>query len=530
MVAADNELASQAGIQVLQAGGNAVDAAVAVGLTLGVVNPFASGLGGGGFLLYRDGATGEVFALDFRERAPAAAHRDMYVIDGVHEPDASRYGGLAVAVPGEAAGWWEVHQRFGAAPWSAVVEPARALATDGFEVAPLLDARLESVAERLVNHPVTLDHFSNQDGHIRQGEHFERSELGRTLSTLQQHGRDGFYAGWVADDIVSATQRAGGVITAQDLADYEVRWLDPVESQYRGHTVYGMPAPSSGGLVVAQVLNTLEAFDLSRGHYEDAITAHIIMQAFAHAFADRAAHLGDPDFWPIPVTRFTSSERTAEILDAYNPATTLDVEAYGALIAAAPDHGTSHFSIVDAAGNAVACTVTINTSFGSLEMAPESGVVLNNEMDDFASQPGVPNAFGLVGGEANAVAAGKRPLSSMSPTLVVRDGDIVGVLGGSGGPMIITETVLGIVQMLDFGRDAAQAVAAPRFHHQWLPFVAWVEEVEDDPQAGLWAGLESFGYEVRPRGFSSALQIVWEHPDGWQAASDPRKHGVPAGF
>ena len=527
VVAADNELASRAGVEVLQAGGNAVDAAVAVGLTLGVVNPFASGIGGGGFLVFRDAETGEVVALDFREMAPAAAHRDMYVIDGVHDPEASRYGGLAVGVPGEAAGWWEVHQRYGRLDWAAVVEPARRMAAEGFPAGTLLEDRLISAEERMQAFPDIRTHFQTDGRWYEAGDTVVRPGLGRVLETFAAEGRQGFYSGWVADDIVASVSAAGGIITHDDLLAYEPRWLEPVSSTYRGHEVYGMPAPSSGGLVVAQVLATLDAFELGRGAYDDAITAHIVMQAFAHAFADRAAHLGDPDFWPIPVERFLGAARTEEILAAYRPTHTLEVEDYGPLIAAEADGGTSHFSIVDDEGNAVACTVTVNTSFGPLVIGAESDIVFNNEMDDFAAQPGVPNAFGLVGGEANAVEAGKRPLSSMSPTIVVRDGELVGVLGGSGGPMIITETVLGILQMIDFGRDAAEAVAAPRYHHQWLPFVAILE----DTSGASWSELlPEFGYAVVQNSFGSALQIVWRHPEGWQAASDPRKHGAPAGY
>jgi gamma-glutamyltranspeptidase/glutathione hydrolase len=289
-----------------------------------------------------------------------------------------------------------------------------------------------------------------------------------------------------------------------------------------------MPAPSSGGLVVASVLRTLENFELSRGAFEDTITAHIIMQAFSFAFADRALHLGDPDYWEIPTERFLGDARLLEVLDGYDPVRTLVPEAYGEILAPPTDDGTSHFSVVDAAGNAAACTLTVNTSFGSHVLGNTSGIVFNNEMDDFSAQPGVPNAYGLVGGEANAIQAGKRPLSSMSPTIVVRDGAVVGVVGGSGGPMIITETVLAIVQMIDFGRDALEAVSARRFHHQWLPFAVSVEEADDNP----WSpeDLNDFGYAVSPRAFWSAVQVVWSHPDGWQAASDPRKYGAPAGY
>jgi gamma-glutamyltranspeptidase/glutathione hydrolase len=527
VVAADHPLASQAGIEILRAGGNAVDAAVAVGLVLGVVNPFASGLGGGGFMVHRDAESGEVVALDFRERAPAAATRDMYVVDGTAVADLSQYGGLAVGVPGEAAGWWEAHQAHGRLPWSDVVEPALRLARDGFPVGQLLGSRLASDSH-LDAFPALAEHF-RVDGELAvEGVTITRPMLASTLETLQSDGRNGFYLGDVASDIVETVRDAGGILTLSDLENYEPRWLEPVVSEYRDHTVFGMPAPSSGGLVVARVLSILEEFELSRGAFEDAITAHIIAQAFAHAFADRAMHLGDPDYWDIPVDRFLGAARLSEALTNYDPVRTLPTEAYGPLLSPPVDAGTSHFSIVDSAGNAAACTVTVNTSFGSHVIGSSSGIVFNNEMDDFSAQPGVPNTYGLVGGEANAISPGKRPLSSMSPTIVVRDGEVVGVVGGSGGPMIITETVLAIVQMIDFGRNADEAVTARRFHQQWLPAAIFVEDADDNPWSA--ESLAEFGYEVSPRPFLSAVQVVWAHSEGWQAASDPRKHGAPAGY
>ena len=527
VVAADNPLASEAGVEVLQAGGNAVDAAVAVGLVLGVVNPFASGIGGGGFLIHRDAASGEVVALDFRETAPSAAHRDMYLVDGAADPDLSRYGGLAVGVPGEVAGWWEIHQAHGVLPWSDVVEPALRLARDGFPAGQLLEERLANDS-RLSEFPALAAHFEVDGELVQRDAQFSRPTLAETLQRIADEGRAGFYTGPVAADIVQSVGAHGGIITLEDLADYEPRWLAPVESEYRGRTLYGMPAPSSGGLVVARVLSVLERFDLTRGAFEDAITAHIIIQAFAHAFADRALHLGDPDFSEVPTDLFLGTTRLGEALSNYDPVRTHDPSVYGALLTPPSDGGTSHFSIVDAHGNAVACTVTVNTSFGSHVLGLQSGIVFNNEMDDFSAQPGVPNAYGLVGGEANAIAPGKRPLSSMSPTIVVEGDEVVGVVGGSGGPMIITETVLAIVQMIDFGRDAETAVSARRFHFQWLPDQVFVEDADDNP----WTAddLADFGYATLARGFWSAVQVVWAHEDGWQAASDPRKYGAPAGY
>jgi gamma-glutamyltranspeptidase/glutathione hydrolase len=527
VVAADSPIASAVGVEILQRGGNAVDAAVAVGLTLGVVNPFASGLGGGGFMLVRSAEDGAVRALDFREIAPSASTRDMFLVDGTASPDRSRYGGLAVAAPTELIGWWEAHQRYGSLPWRDVVEPARRLADEGFTVHPLLARRLESASELLQRFPRLQAEFSVDGRLARTGDRLARPALAATLTNIAEHGPGALMEGPAADHIANAVVEAGGVMTRDDLANADVRWTEAVVSRYRGYEIHGMPPPSSGGLTVAQILETLEAFALDRGRFGDPITTHIIAQAFAHAFADRAWHIGDPDFHDVPHDRFLGDARIDEAQRNYQPVRHLDATRYGPLTEPPSDDGTSHFSIVDADGNAVACTVTINTSFGSGVFVPEVGIVLNNEMDDFAAAPGVPNVFGLVGGEANAVEPGKRPLSSMSPTIVSRDGVLVGALGGSGGPMIITETVLGLVQLIDFERSAGEAVRALRFHYQWLPETLFVEP----DSADRWQdNMRALGYTVEPRSFWSALQIVWAADSGWQAASDPRKLGAPAGY
>ena len=327
-VAADHPLASAIGVAILQRGGNAADAAVAVGLTLGVVNPFASGLGGGGFLLWHDGATGEVTVLDFRETAPAAAHRDMYVADGEVIPDASRTGGLAVAVPGELAGWWALHERYGQLPWADVVEPARRLAAEGFEAGSLLEDRLAS-SDRVAAAPALAAHFSVDGELVTEGERVVRAGLGEALARIGADGPVAFYEGDIAEDIVDAVQATGGVITLQDLASFEPTWRDPVVSTYRGHTVYGMPSPSSGGTVIAQVLDVLEAWHLGRLAWDDAMTAHLMMQALMHAFADRSRYMGDADFVDVPVDAMRSDARVADVRAAIRPDTILAPDDYG---------------------------------------------------------------------------------------------------------------------------------------------------------------------------------------------------------
>ncbi|MFT4702796.1 MAG: gamma-glutamyltranspeptidase/glutathione hydrolase [Bradymonadia bacterium] len=525
-VAADHPLASQVGVDIMQAGGNAVDAAVAVGLVLGVVNPFASGLGGGGFLLVRT-PDGVVEALDFRETAPAAAHRDMYVGgDGEVDRSASITGGLAVAVPGELAGFWAAHERYGVLPWATVIEPARALAADGFEAGTLLEGRLDGNSRLSPDSPLARV-FQNEDGYVRAGDVVRRPGLARALQSLATDGPNVFYTGWIADDIAAAAQGAGGVMTTEDLAGYAPRWSAPVSTTYAGHTVHGMPLPSSGGYVIAQVLDMLSDFAVVRLAYDDAAFAHLVMSALAPAFAVRAHEMGDGLSREDADARFRGRRQLERARSSYSPVTIGEATDYGAIIEAPRDAGTSHFSVIDPNGMAVACTSTVNTSFGSLVLATESGIVLNNEMDDFASQPGVPNVFGLVGSEANSIAPGRRPLSSMSPTIVEDQEGLVGVLGGSGGPRIITGTLLALLQLIHYERTALEAVSAPRFHHQWLPFKAFVESTAS---VSWRERLGDFDYDVTIQSFGSAVQVIWRHGDGWQAASDPRKHGVAAGF
>ncbi len=525
-VAADHRVASDVGIAILQQGGNAADAAVAVALVLGVVNPFASGIGGGGFALWHDAETGEVVALDFRETAPASAHRDMYVVDGQVDPMASRRGGLAVAVPGEVAGLYALHERYGALPWADVVEPARALAADGFDVDTLLPLRI-AADEDFAATPELASRFTIDGRPVMEGDLLVRADLGAALAAIQTDGPSAFYEGEVARDIVAAVAREGGTMTLEDLAGYAPRWMEPTRASYRGYEVFGMPGPSSGGMVLATTLAVLDRFELGRFRPSDAMATHIIVQALGHTFADRAEYMGDPSFVDVPAEALMSADRVDEIERAFDPLTTLPPEAYGMRAQVTDDHGTSHLSVVDAYGNAVALTTTVNTSFGSHVVTDTFGILLNNEMDDFSAQPGVPNAFGLVGTEANAIAPGKRPLSSMSPTIVTRDGELVGALGGSGGPMIITGTLLALVNLLDFDATPAQAVSAPRFHHQWMPPVVWLEPSDIGPQADE---LSAFGYQVDERTFGSAIQVVWRVGDAWVAASDPRKHGVPAAW
>lgn len=531
-VAADHPLASEAGLEILRAGGNAADAAVTVALVLGVVNPFASGMGGGGFALWR-GADGSAIALDFRETAPAAASRTMYLdAAGTVIPGLSSEGGLAVGTPGEVAGLFELHRRWGRLPWADVVAPAARIAREGFVVNELLPQRLRMVADLLERTPSLAAPFRDGDGWIEAGDTLQRTDLADALDQIAADGPDAFYRGAIADDIVASVAAAGGVLTADDLAAYAVREREPLVSAYHGHTLLTMPPPSSGGSVIASVLRALDGRHLDRVGWESAATVHVVSQAFAGAFADRALHLGDDRFVTIDWEAVLGEARTRELIEGYDPAVARDAAAWGPVLAPPVDGGTSHFSIVDPDGNAVALTTTVNTIFGSGVVTPRFGIVLNNQMDDFAAAPGVPNAFGLVGSEANAIEAGKTPLSSMSPTIVLREDatgthEVVGVLGASGGPQIITATVLGILQAIDHQRSPEQIVSQPRFHHQWLPDRVLLEDGVADSVAD---SLSDLGYTVVRGTFTSALQMLWRLPDGWAGASDPRKFGAAVGF
>lgn len=526
-VAADHPLASAVGAGVLERGGSAADAGVATLLTLGVVNPFASGIGGGGFCLYRDAETQKVEALDFREIAPAAASRDMYLVKGKADPSLSRYGGLAVGVPGEAAGLWALHQRHGSLEWSEVVQPAHDVAANGFFAGDLLPGRLASKNNKLQDLPDFTRAFGKPDGEwVGAFELIEREDLAKTLALYRDQGPKGFYTGEVAEAIVAAVKRSGGIITKKDLEDYEVSWREPLQGTYRDrYTIYSMPSPSSGGVVIIQVLNVLEGFELAKMGFTTE-SAHLIIEALKHAFADRARYMGDADFVKVPTQALTSKRYAEEVRAKIDASKTRDKSAYGSTKPPKDDSGTTHVSVVDAAGNMLACTSTVNTSFGSLVYVPEYGIILNNEMDDFSAQPGVPNAFGLVGNEQNAIAPGKKPLSSMSPTLVLEDGRPFMVAGGSGGPTIITGTLLAILRVIDFGMSPTQAVSDARVHHQWLPHKVYYEGQDDE----LVDGLKAKGHRVDQRPAYNSVQVIVRGEDnkGWTAVSDPRKKGRPA--
>jgi gamma-glutamyltranspeptidase / glutathione hydrolase len=489
MVVTVHQLASQVGVDILQAGGNAVDAAVATGFALAVVHPAAGNIGGGGFMLIRM-ADGKTHFLDYREKAPAAARADMYLDEhGNLIAGASEIGYKAIGVPGSVAGMVYAEQKYGKLSLSQVMEPAIKLARDGY---PLTWGEAQDLHDRfLAKFPESHRVFQRNGDYYKPGEIFRQPDLARTLERIAARPDD-FYHGDLARELAAAMQKGGGLITAADLAAYEVKEREPVHGSYRGYEVISAPPPSSGGTVLIESLNILEGYDLGKMENRSSQSIHFTVEAFRRAFFDRAEFMGDPDFSKIPVAQLVDKRYAAAWRDSVDPvhATPSEelkrpeifsqLEQYAALHppAAAPPEGnhTTHYSVVDADGSAVAVTTTINSWFGSRVTADGLGFLMNDEMDDFSSKPGVPNSDGLIQGAANAIGPGKRPLSSMTPTIVVHQGKAVMVLGSPGSSKIITTVANVLMGVVDYGMNIQEAVNAPRFHNQWLPDVVNVEK------------------------------------------------------
>ena len=528
MVAAVHHLASEAGVEIMRRGGNAVDAAVVTGLVLGVVDSHNSGLGGGCFLLLRL-PSGEVVALDGRETAPAAATADMFLRQGKAVPELSRTGALAVAIPGQAAVFHEAVIRYGKLPWKVHCEMAAQIAEAGFPVPRAYAARIAAVAKDLAAFPASRAIFLRADGTpLQEGEIHQQPELAKTLRALGAGGPDWFYRGPFAQATAKWMRENGGLITEADFAAYTFKRRTPLETTYHGRRIIGMPPPSSGGVHVAQILNILEA----KGSVRSEDFPHVVAEAMKLAFADRAFWLGDPAFTKVP--RGLADKDYGQSLAAkIDVAKVTPVKEHGTP-PRADEHvfekHTTHFSAADAAGNWVSCTSTINTSYGSKVVVPGMGVVLNNEMDDFAAEAGAPNAFGLVGAEANLPAPGKRPLSSMSPTLVFEGERPVLAIGAAGGPTIISQTLLALLHILDEGDTPAQALARPRFHQQWSPDEL---RVEKSMPSALKDDLRRRGHVLKEVDIIGSTQAVGQPvKDGpFVGAHDPRsREGRAAGF
>jgi len=528
MVATQEAAATGIGVEVLRAGGNAVDAAVAVGFALAVTLPQAGNLGGGGFLLVHHAASGTTHAVDYRETAPAAAHRDMFLDErGRVDHARARFSHASAGVPGTVAGLALARERFGTVPLARLLAPVIALARNGVVVSRALAASLAAAAPRLRRDPDAAAIFLHPDGRPwRAGEVLVQADLADTLERIAAQGPDGFYRGEVAARIAADMERDGGLITREDLAGYRPRMRAPVFGTYRGHVIASMPPPSSGGVHLLQILNLLEDFPLGFLGHGSADTVHLIAESAKLAYADRARHLGDADFVPVPVEGLVSKQYARRLragidLDRARPSARIAPGRPGT----AGGADTTHFSIMDRDGNVVANTYTLNFGYGSGRVAAGTGVLLNNEMDDFSAKPGVPNAYGLVGGEANAIAPGKRPLSSMTPTIVFREGAPLLATGSPGGSRIITTTVQVIVNVIDHRMNLAEAVLAPRVHHQWLPDELRVEQGLSPDTLSL---LRARGHEVVETAATGSANSVLRVPGGFAGAADPRRRGALA--
>ena len=524
MVTAQNSIAAEVGAQVLAEGGNAVDAAVAVGFSLAVTLPRAGNLGGGGFMLVHDAASADTTAIDYREMAPPAATRDMFLDEnGDADPQLSRYSHIASGVPGTVAGLYHAHQKFGRLPWKRLVQPAVNLARNGIVVTRDLSNLLAGRQERMCRDEATCGYFYKDDGEpYKFGERLVQSDLADSLQLIADEGPDAFYKGAIAEKIVAEMRSGGGLIDMQALAAYKPVEREALRGKYRGYEIVTMPPPSSGGVHIIQMLNVLEHFPIAMLGAGSADSVHVLAEVMRLAYADRSKHLGDPDYYPVPVDWLTSKEYGAELAESIDmkwarPST--DVAPGVEPAFESPD--TTHFSVIDVDGNVVSNTYTLNLSYGSAISVSGAGFLLNNEMDDFVSKPGVPNAFGLLGDKANAVEAGKRPLSSMTPTIVFADGDPWFATGSPGGSFIITAVLQMIVNVVDHGMNIADASAQPRMHHQWYPDLLRLESGYSPDTIRL---LRERGHVVRtPQRSMGSVQTAAFKDGLYRGASDPRR-------
>ena len=521
--------ATAVGVAILKKGGNAVDATVAVKFALAVVYPNAGNIGGGGFLIYRS-AKGELNSMDFREKAPALAQKDMYLdINGNPISEKSKEGHLAAGVPGTVSGMVELHQKYGKLKWADLVEPALQLATNGFKITKQQANELNRLQSKFRQFNPLGTVFIKETG-WKEGDLLVQNELANTMRLIRDKGRAGFYEGEVANYIVEEMKRGGGLISKEDLKNYHAAWRTPIVGNYRGYKVVTMPPTSSGGIALIQLLQSVEPYTLSKwGHNADS-TIQVMVEAERRAYADRAKHLGDPDFWKVP---------QKELLEpAYNKArmanlnwdkATPSTEIQAGEFAKKESEETTHFSVVDKEGNAVSLTTTINTSYGNYVVVKGAGFLLNNEMDDFSVKPGTPNYFGLVGYEANAIAPNKRMLSSMTPTILEKNGKLSMVVGTPGGSTIITSVFQTIINVIDFGMDMQQAVNAKKFHHQWLP-----DRVDIEPNALTLEAqqkLEAKGYTFYKRNSIGRVDAILVTKKGvYQTGADPRGDDTAGGW
>ncbi|WP_461486684.1 gamma-glutamyltransferase [Pedobacter sp.] len=522
--------ATAVGVAILKKGGNAVDATVAVKFALAVVYPNAGNIGGGGFLIYRS-AKGEIASMDFREKAPGLAHKDMF-LDANGDPisDKSKEGHLAAGVPGTVSGMVELHKKYGKLKWSEIVEPAYQLADKGFRLTKLQVRELNRLKSKFQQYNPLGTALIKENGEWKEGDFLVQKELANTMRLIRDKGRAGFYEGEVANYIAEEMKRGGGLISKEDLKNYHAAWRKPIVGDYKGYKVITMPPTSSGGIALVQLLQSVAAYPLSTWGFNADSTIQVMVEAERRVYADRAKHLGDPDFWKVPqkelLTPAYNKSRMANLnWDKATPSSEIQAGEFGKK----ESEQTTHFSIVDKEGNAVSLTTTINTSYGNYVVVKGAGFLLNNEMDDFSVKPGVPNYFGLIGYEANAIAPNKRMLSSMTPTIVEKDGKLFMVVGTPGGSTIMTSVFQSIINVVDFGMDMQQAVNARKFHHQWLP-----DRVDIEPNAltpEVQKTLEAKGYTFYKRGSIGRVDAILITKDGkYQTGADPRGDDTAGGW
>ncbi|MBT3316647.1 gamma-glutamyltransferase [bacterium] len=525
MAVTAHPLATEAAVEVLRDGGNAMDAAITASFVLAVVEPYSSGIGGGGFFICYDADKQVARALDARETAPSKAFRDMYLADGEIVPRMSIDGPFSVAVPGLVRGLTEFHTSCGTLPWKRLIEPAISIAKNGFPVDEMLRARIEYKCERLSSEAKSI---LMPDGVIPSV--LIQEDLSRTLQIIAQDSHD-FYSGSIAAAIASSVKNAGGLLSAEDMSNYKAKWRETANGDYHQYEVWSMPPPSSGGVHIVQMLNILEPYDLETLGHNSVGAVHLMAEAMKFAYADRSRWLGDSDYFDVPITKLTSKDyaKKQRSLISLNKIFPIN-EAGGIESKDNEGNDTTHFSIVDAHGNAVAATLTINLSFGSGMIADGTGIILNNEMDDFSSAPGIPNAFGLVGSEANSIASGKRPLSSMTPTIITENGQVRLVTGSPGGSRIITTTLQTVLNILDHKMAPQVAVDAGRIHYQWSPDILWYEPESLTAETVL--ELTTVGHNVQTRLSMGNVQLILIDPETGirTGASDKRGVGKAAGY
>lgn len=536
MVVSAHPLASQAGLEILRKGGNAVDAAVATTFAISVVEPFSAGIGGGGFLLLHSAKTGEMKALDFRERAPLKATRNMYLDEQGVRPNVSVDGYLSVAVPGTVAGLYQVHRQYGKLPWATLVAPSISYAQNGFDVSEQFVGAAQQRKEVILNNPAARQVFTRNGAMYEPRDKLIQKDLARTLEAVAKNPQS-FYMGNTARAIASDMAKNGGLITLQDLKSYKPIWRTPICGNFRSSRICSMPPPSSGGVHLLQILNIIGDTDLKSLGWHHPDVLHLMVEAMRIAYADRSEYLGDPDFVKVPVEQLTSrayaAKRRQEIrMDKIRLSTEVkpvDKETLQRYTKANESPDTSHLTVVDEQRNAVSLTFTINYGFGSGVVTPGTGILLNDEMDDFAAAPGVPNAYGLVGGDANAIAPRKTPLSSMTPTIITQNNRLRMATGAPGGSTIITSVLQVILNVLEYNMDAGAAVSASRIHHQWLPDELRVEPFGLDVLTIQ--ELRRRGHNIKERSpWGNANAIVVTADGKLEGAADPRGEGSPSGF